>query len=153
VLVANPALAAPAASVLAPKDPADPRDDASTPLRALFTPAHYHGTVVWSWQQALLAQGLRRQLQRADLSSETRAALSAAECAVWRAIDTTAAARTRELWSWAVEAGGQLGLRPFGGGTDADESNAIQLWSTVYLAVRAPTPEQNLVCGVPGVGP
>ena len=153
VLVANPALADPGARVIDPKDLADPADDASTPLRELFTPAHYHGAVVWSWQQALLARGLRRQLSRADLSSETRAALSAAECAVWRAIDATAAARTRELWSWAADERGQLSLRPFGAGTDADESNAIQLWSTVYLAVRAPTPEQNAVCGVPGVGP
>ena len=153
VMVANPALADPGATVIDPKDLADPADDSSTPLRELFTPARYHGAVVWSWQQALLARGLRRQLDRADLSSETRSALSAAECAVWRAIDLTAAARTRELWSWAADARGQLVLRPFGGGTDADESNAIQLWSTVYLAVRAPTPEQNAVCGVPGVGP
>jgi hypothetical protein len=151
-MVANPALSDPGATVIDPEQLADPEDDTSTPLRELFTPAHYHGTVVWSWQQALLARGLRRQLARDDLSSETRAALSAAECAVWRAIDKTAAARTRELWSWAADERGQLLLRPFGGGSDADESNAIQLWSTVQIAVRPPAPEQNAVCGVPGVG-
>ena len=31
----------------------------------------YHGTVVWSWQQALLAAGLQRQLQRKDLPAAT----------------------------------------------------------------------------------
>ena len=48
LLVANPALA-------------------SAELRREFTRFAYHGTVVWSWQQALLAAGLERQLRRADL--------------------------------------------------------------------------------------
>ena len=47
-------------------------------LRAQFTPAHYHGTVVWSWQHALLAAGVARQLGRADLPLRTRAALAMA---------------------------------------------------------------------------
>src|SRR5262249_33658260 len=32
----------------------------------------YHGTVVWSWQQALFAAGLARQLERADLPATVR---------------------------------------------------------------------------------
>jgi len=138
VMVANPAFAAADFSVIDPKRPDDPSDDVPTPLRELFTPAHYHGTVVWSWQQALLAAGLRRQLERTDLSSATRGALSRAECAVWRAIDATRATGTGELWSWAPR-DGRAEQRPFGAGAkDADESNAIQLWSTVYLAVQKP---------------
>jgi hypothetical protein len=40
------------------------------------------------------------------------------------------------LWSWRFE-GGRYRIAPFGSsGTDADESNAAQLWSSVYLAVR-----------------
>jgi hypothetical protein len=151
VVVANPALADASFQVTDPRDRADPADDASTPLRDLFTTAHYHGTVVWSWQQALLARGLRRQLTRSDLGEPTRAALENAECQLWGVIDATREQSTRELWSWAPGATGQPELRPFGAGqADADESNAIQLWSTVYLAVHKPTPALNR-CGATGV--
>jgi hypothetical protein len=163
ILVANPAVADAGFKVTDPRAPDDPSDDISTPLVELFTPAHYHGTVIWSWQQALLAKGLRRQLARSNLSSQARAALEAAECALWRAIDATRGSSTRELWSWAPDASGRPQLRPFGAappagaGTaalpDADESNAIQLWSTVYLAVHAPTPAENPRCAPAGVGP
>jgi hypothetical protein len=140
--------------VVVPGNLVDSRDDATTPLRDLFTAAHYHGTVVWSWQQALLAKGLRRQLARTELDGATRSALETAECELWRAIDATRALGARELWSWAPNAAGQPELRPFGAGqTDPDESNAIQLWSTVYLAVHPPTPAQNPQCGATGVGP
>lgn len=98
----------------------------------------YHGTVVWSWQQALMAAGLARQLQRDDLPEATRASLRSAQAALWDAIDATRATRTSELWSWS-HADGAYRVQPFGQGTgDADESNAAQLWSTVYLAVRRP---------------
>jgi hypothetical protein len=163
ILVANPAFAEPGLGVTDPRDPADPSDDASTLLTELFTPAHYHGTVIWSWQQALLARGLRRQLARGDIEPATRAALETAECALWGSIDATRGGSTRELWSWAADANGRPELRPFGAASpseagearalpDADESNAIQLWSTVYLAVHAPTPAQNPRCAPAGVG-
>ncbi|XYI00745.1 hypothetical protein ACMHYB_13695 [Sorangium sp. So ce1128] len=120
ILVANPAFA---------PDPA---------MRGLFTAAHYHGTVTWSWQQAMLAAGLDRQLGRGDLSSTTRAraALERARSALWEVIRASREASTWELWSWAVE-GGRYRLVPFGAErAHQDESNAVQLWSTVYLAVR-----------------
>ena len=98
----------------------------------------YHGTVVWSWQQALMAVGLQRQLQRTDLPAATRERLRDAQSALWKAIDATAGTRTSELWSWSY-ADGRYRAEPFGqSGGDADESNAAQLWSTVYLAVRRP---------------
>jgi hypothetical protein len=147
IMVANPALAAPDFAVTDRKRTEDPADDASTPLRELFTPSRYHGTVVWSWQQALLASGVRRQLLRKDLSGAARTALQKAECELWRVIDDTRAGSTRELWSWAPSADGRPELRPFGAAPeDADEANAIQLWSTVYLAVERPTPRQNPRC-------
>jgi hypothetical protein len=119
LLVANPALA-------------------SREVQARFTPAAYHGAVVWSWQQALLAAGLERQLARRDLPPATRTVLKDAQAKLWRAIEATQATRSSELWSWAFQ-GGKYVVVPFGAGkADVDESNAAQLWSTVYLAVRPP---------------
>jgi hypothetical protein len=102
--------------------------------RDLFTAAHYHGTVVWSWQHALLAAGLRRQLARGDLPLPARAALSVARGVLGQMIRESAPWRTSELWSVAPS-GGRLARVPFGASrAHHDESNAAQLWSTVYLA-------------------
>lgn len=119
LLVANPALA-------------------SREVQDRFTPAAYHGAVVWSWQQALFAAGLERQLARKDLPPATRAVLLDAQAKLWRAIQATRATQSSELWSWAFE-NGRYKVVPFGAGkADVDESNAAQLWSTVYLAVQPP---------------
>jgi hypothetical protein len=108
-------------------------DDA---VKARFTNHAYHGTVVWSWQQALFASGLGRQLERTDLPKSVKQHLLAAQQTLWRAIAATQSVRSSELWSWRFE-GGHYRIAPFGAsGTDADESNAAQLWSSVYLAVR-----------------
>ncbi len=110
--------------------------DAATQAR--FTPAAYHGAVVWSWQQALFAAGLERQLARTDLPMTTRTVLTQAQTRLWRAITATRTTQSSELWSWAF-AGGRYTVVPFGAGKqDVDESNAAQLWSTVYLAVQPP---------------
>jgi hypothetical protein len=120
MLVANPAYAG---------DPA---------LAAMFTRADYHGTVVWSWQQAAMAAGLSRQLARKDLPAATRDALSRAERALWEGIEATYARRAEELWSWEPAAGKPV-LVPFGQARGhVGESNAVQLWSTVYLALKPP---------------
>jgi hypothetical protein len=147
VMVANPALAPAEFVVTDPKDLRTPADDVVVTLRGQFTSSHYHGTVVWSWQQALLASGLRRQIERADIAAATRAALQDAECALWRSINLAEKVRAGELWSWAADAQGRLEYRAFGyNRTDVDESNAAQLWSTVYLVVKEPTPAQNARC-------
>lgn len=117
---------------------ADPAYLTDASARARFSRAAYHGTVVWSWQQALLAAGLKRQLERKDLPESTASALRRAEAAVWDAVKATDAMRHSELWSWKP-VDGRMVVQPFGqGGGDADESNAAQLWSTVYLAVTPP---------------
>jgi hypothetical protein len=122
VVVANPAYA---------PDPA---------LRALFTRDHYHGTVIWSWQQAMLLSGLRRQLARTDLPQDTLRKLGDAEQALMRAIDGAKSMRTSEMWSFAVEAG-EYRVVPFGQGSGHHtEANAAQLWSTVYLALDGAPP-------------
>lgn len=121
LVVANPAFAA------------DPH------LCAMFSREHYHGVVVWSWQQALMASGLARQLDRRDLDGGTRAALTRAQRVLWQAIAATYALRTSELWSWDHDARSGWQLVPFGQRSGHQtESNAAQLWSAVYLAIEPP---------------
>jgi hypothetical protein len=118
-VVANPVYAAPA-------------------IQRKLTRSAYHGTVVWSWQQAVLAAGLRRQLQRQDLPAALKEHLRAAQTELWEAIAKTYSMRNSELWTWNF-AKGNFEIAPFGANaSDADESNAAQLWSTVYLAIPAP---------------
>ncbi|HEY3803999.1 MAG TPA: hypothetical protein VGL61_15390 [Kofleriaceae bacterium] len=111
---------------------------ASIELQRELGRAAYHGTVVWSWQQAMLAAGFDRQLARTDLPATTRRALGDAQRALWSAIRGAPGMTTSELWSWSIR-GGAWRVAPFGqGGGDADESDAAQLWSTVYLAISPP---------------
>lgn len=111
---------------------------ADAALQARFTNHAYHGTVVWSWQQALFASGLERQLRRADLPESAKQHLRGAQQVLWKAIRATRSVQSSELWSWDFQ-GGHYRIAPFGAsGTDADESNAAQLWSSVYLAVKEP---------------
>ena len=119
VVVANPVYAAPS-------------------IQARLTRNAYHGTVIWSWQQAVLAAGLERQLARPDLSAASRETLLAAQTNLWSAIRAAHSVRNSELWTWDF-ANGSYAIAPFGANAaDADESNAAQLWSTVYLAIASP---------------
>ena len=105
-------------------------------LYRMFGRDAYHGCVIWSWQQALLAAGIAKQLRRTDLSTEAGEAIRAAEREVWEIIERTRNAAASELWTWTIQ-DGEYRIVPFGQGHGhADESNAAQLWSTVYLAVR-----------------
>jgi hypothetical protein len=120
LLVANPAYSTPA-------------------LQARLNRNAYHGTVVWSWQQALFAAGLARQVSRGDLPPQVHADLAEAQRILWTAIGATRFLSNSELWSWDFSAS-HYHVAPFGAAAaDADESNAAQLWSTVYLAVRSPS--------------
>src|SRR5262249_26489339 len=58
-------------------------------LKARFTNHAYHGTVVWSWQHALFASGLQRQLQRTDLPAPVKQHLLAAQQTLWQVIQAT----------------------------------------------------------------
>ncbi|MEX3526265.1 MAG: hypothetical protein VB143_01850 [Burkholderia sp.] len=119
MLIANPAYADPA---LWPK----------------FTSSAYHGTVIWSWQQAMWVAGLDRQLARQDLSDATRTLLSQARQRIWQVISNAREMRTSEMWIWSW-ANGQYQADAFGTrSADATEANAAQLWSTTYLAIQDP---------------
>lgn len=107
----------------------------------------YHGTGVWSWQQAMWAAGLQRQLARDDLPEDVRAVLVDAQTRLWQVIQDNRSLRTSELWAWSFE-DGRYRAEPFGArGGDADESNAAQLWSTVFLALPPPQKRD----GTPGI--
>ena len=103
-------------------------------LESPFDRGRYHGTVIWSWQQALLAAGVERQLGRNDLTASARAALNRARSRLRTAIAAADSQRGSELWSWS-QVDGRYQLEPFGQRQgDETESNAAQLWSTVELA-------------------
>jgi hypothetical protein len=119
MVVANPVYAAPA-------------------VQAEFTNNAYHGTVIWSWQQAVMAAGLQRQLRNPQLRPIVKDELRAAQGQLWSAIRASRSMQNSELWSWSYARGHFL-IAPFGANAaDADESNAAQLWSTVYLAISDP---------------
>jgi hypothetical protein len=112
---------------------------AKSAIQAQLTSSAYHGTVIWSWQQAVLAAGLQRQLRREDLPSSVKQLLRGAERQLWSAIRAAHTLRNSELWSWTFYSG-RFHIAPFGAkAADADESNAAQLWSTVYLAIPDPS--------------
>jgi glycogen debranching enzyme len=111
---------------------------ADAAIHRKFSPNAYHGTVIWSWQQALMAAGLARQLERQDLPADVRHQIARAQSCLWDGIEKTRSVQSSELWSWRY-ADGRYQVVPFGAaGADVDESNAAQLWSTVYLALRRP---------------
>jgi len=111
---------------------------ASAALQARFGPNAYHGTVIWSWQQALAAAGLARQLGRKDLPADLRTKLTNAQACLWDGIDATRSVQRSELWSWAYKDGAYRIVAFGAGAKDVDESNAAQLWSTVFLALKRP---------------
>ncbi len=110
--------------------------------QALVTRNHYHGTVVWSWQQAMMIAGIDTQLRRDDLDETVREELQIARHDIWQGITASKAFLNSELWSFAVR-GDEFVIAPFGQSEGhLTESNAVQLWSTVFLALPpiAPTP-------------
>jgi hypothetical protein len=108
-------------------------------VKAMFTRKDYHGTVVWSWQQAMLASGLKRQLARTDLPAGTRAALLDAQRLLWQGILAMQDRSSGELWSWQPKDG--KAVPAMWDSAEGDEACAAQLWSTVYLAVKPPASE------------
>jgi len=138
---------------------ANPGLSGSEVLIANFSNSAYHGTVIWSWQLALMAEGLHRQLALCNTSSDftpphcddeyvyntTRAAYNA----LWDNIEQNEAQLQSEVWSWTYDrSGGDNGtsrdgfttaplgaLPPPPGISGGTESNVRQLWSLTFLAV------------------
>ncbi len=91
----------------------------------------YHGSVIWSWQSAMLTAGLIQQQQRfPELQERIEKVLSRLDAAEARAGKLAHS----ELWGFAIEPGQGVVARAFHGGGE-NESNPVQLWSTVYPAI------------------
>ena len=139
---------------------ANPALSDSDVLIANFTNSAYHGTVIWSWQLALMAEGLRRQLANCNntASDFTPAycnhqyvynATKAAYNVLWDNIEQNEAQLQSEVWSWTYDgSSGSNGtsrdgfttvplgaLPPPPGVSGGTESNVRQLWSLTFLAV------------------
>ncbi|MGJ3629749.1 hypothetical protein AB5I41_28315 [Sphingomonas sp. MMS24-JH45] len=94
---------------------------AATDVQARFGPSAYHGTVVWSWQQAVMAAGLDRQLARTDLPPATREARRLADAPVAGDRCRGGGADVRALVV-DLHANGGYRVAPFGASSgDADE--------------------------------
>lgn len=104
-----------------------------------FSTRAYHGAVVWSWQEALMIAGIDRQLQRHDLTAALRSELTQARSALWKVVDAVGTLRSSELWSWSYR-DGHYQVQPFEAAGVRDESDAAQLWSTVFLSLRRSAP-------------
>ncbi|KAF2403554.1 glycogen debranching enzyme [Trichodelitschia bisporula] len=113
-----------------------------------WTTNAYHGTVVWSWQLAMMAAGLERQLVRCDDASAPNfcydqtlhGKVKTAYNHVWDLIQANHAQLSSEVWSWVWRDGAftveALGNLPPAPGASPTESDVRQLWSLTFIAVR-----------------
>ena len=115
-------------------------DNAS--LAAGFSQDDYHGTVVWSWQLAMMGKGLARQLGRCaetdgapEFCSNTtlHGKIVAAYNRLWDLIEANSAQLSHEVWSWRYAGGYEVVQF---GDLSSTESDVRQLWSLTFLAVH-----------------
>jgi hypothetical protein len=131
---------------------------------ANWTNGAYHGTVIWSWQLAMMARGLELQIDRCnsgsppDFCADSSVANNAKSAynKLWDNIEENEANLSTEVWSWTYKDGFQftpLGVIPAPGGVGQTgesihtsllkllinyppESDIRQLWSLTFLAVK-----------------
>ncbi|KAH6875035.1 hypothetical protein BKA58DRAFT_427756 [Alternaria rosae] len=110
-------------------------------FEAGFSKTDYHGTVVWSWQLAMMGAGLARQLGRCDkddvpdfcANSAIHGKVLSAYNSLWDTIDANRGQLSHEVWSWKYDNGYQVEQL---GSLTSTESNIRQLWSLTFLAVK-----------------
>lgn len=115
-----------------------------------FSNAAYHGTVIWSWQLALMARGFELQLDRCSAESGSKPAFCAdknvygallgAYNRLWDVITDNKSQLQSEVWSWTYNTTGngegQYHFTPLGALAGGTESDVRQLWSLTFLAIE-----------------
>ncbi len=91
----------------------------------------YHGLVVWSWPSAMMQFGLLRQQGRFPALEPRIAGLLQG---IKESEARVGPLATSELWAIGLDDSG-ITWRAYGVAGDQAESNAMQLWSTVYPAL------------------
>jgi len=130
---------------------ANPALSAEPVLTRNFTNSAYHGTVVWSFTQAMMAKGFENQLRRCNSTESplpafcsdvyTYGNVKKAYNMLWDVIEANEAELSSEVWSW-VYADGKFTTTPLGalppppGISGSTESDVRQLWSLTFLAVK-----------------
>ncbi|TFK74714.1 hypothetical protein BDN72DRAFT_854008 [Pluteus cervinus] len=138
---------------------ANPAYDSNRTNTGLLDRTAYHGTVIWSFQQALMAAGLSRQLNFCTPNNpptvdenpppvtrptwcsdvEFMRQLRDAQTRLWASIEGAIGEIHTEVWSWSFDNGTNAfavaDLASLSGGT---ESDAIQLWSYGFLGLLNP---------------
>lgn len=130
---------------------ANPAISGSDVLIANFTNAAYHGTVVWSFQLAMMAKGLERQLGRCNATASVPAWCTTSSVynnvkraynVLWDSIEANSAQLSGEVWSWTYSNSTGFVTTPLGalppppGVSAGTESDVRQLWSLTFLAVK-----------------
>ncbi|KAF1843180.1 uncharacterized protein K460DRAFT_418295 [Cucurbitaria berberidis CBS 394.84] len=120
---------------------ANPAYSGNTSFATGFSHGDYHGTVVWSWQLAMMGAGLSRQLGRCtsddvpDFCKDTtlHSKILSAYNRLWDLIEANRAQLSHEVWSWRYDNGYKVVQL---GEITSTESNVRQLWSLTFLAVH-----------------
>lgn len=116
-----------------------------------FTADHYHGTLAWGREHAVMLFGLMHQLDRTDLQEVTQAKLQLALKSLWDLMEETSAYQEAELWTWQPDGQGNMQYLAYGSKPSHHTSaNPIQTWSLAVALLRgsARTQVASLV-GVP----
>ncbi|KAL7279357.1 hypothetical protein ACG7TL_007198 [Trametes sanguinea] len=147
---------------------ANPAYDSNATMIDVLNRAAYHGTVIWSFQQGLMAAGLARQLALCPSNNSTDASnvdtyptparppswcadapfvqsLRAAQSRLWTAIRGAQSEIYTEVWSYAFDnATGTFGVADLASlSPTGTESDAIQLWSYGFLGLLDPATGGN----------
>ncbi|KAF7186258.1 hypothetical protein HII31_12333 [Pseudocercospora fuligena] len=115
---------------------------------ANWTNNAYHGTVVWSWQLAMMAKGLERQLSSCSSNSPdfcgdnvVYGMVKKAYNHLWDIIEANSQNLNSEVWSWRYDENDGFSFVPLGAlpppkGLNPTESNVRQLWSLTFISVK-----------------
>ncbi|EJD08148.1 uncharacterized protein FOMMEDRAFT_144208 [Fomitiporia mediterranea MF3/22] len=142
---------------------ANPAYDSNTTNIDVFNNAAYHGTVIWSWQQGMMASGLKRQLGYCTNATNSTVdtnpspantpewcgnttfvqSISDAQQRLWSSIKGAVDEIYSEVWTYSFNNSTNTfsvaDLASLSGGT---ESDAIQLWSYGFLGLLDPSGER-----------